>query len=225
MAEEKQSVITPERFRMGLTWAEWLERLTEERAQFEANYASTALNPSDVAAIKTMIAMPRGPNVWGVGRHGPGKVLALCEPWCSDVVRGLPVVARLCEATGMELRIFSRDENPDIMQEVLYKDEYQAIPTFIFYTKSDEYLGHWIEMPHKAREEQSLIQKSIDGLSDPALTPEERQRHAEDYEAFQIGPVWESWRQEQVSEIRQLLEAALARATALEDLRDMAFFD
>lgn len=225
MADQGESVITAERFQQGLTWKEWLERITESRGQFVENYESTTLDASDVAAIKTMIAMPRGPNVWGVGRHGPGKVLALCEAWCPDVVRGLPVMARLCEAAGMELRIFFRDQNLDIMDEVLYKGEYRAIPTFIFYTKSDEYLGHWIEMPAKAREEQPLLQRLIDGMNDMALTPEERRRFAEEYAAFQRGPVWDSWRQAQVAEIRELLQFGLARATAIEERRDMAFFD
>jgi len=225
MAEEKESVITPERFQQGISWKEWLERVTENRDQFEENYASTTLNASDIAAIKTMIEMPRGPNVWGVGRHGPGKVLALCEAWCLDVVRGLPVMARLCEATGLELKIFFRDQNLDIMNEVLYEGEYQAIPTFVFYTKSDEYLGHWIEMAEKARKEQPLLQDIIDRMRDTDLTPEERQRCVDEYKAFQHGPIWDSWRQAQVAEIRELLEAGLERARVIEEMRDMAFYD
>jgi hypothetical protein len=225
MADQGESVITPERFQQGLSWKEWLEQVTENRDQFEENYASTTLSASDVAAIKTMMEMPRGPNVWGVKRHGPGKVLALCEAWCPDVVRGLPVMARLCEATGLELRIFFRDQNLDIMNEVLFKGEYQAIPTFIFYTRADEYLGHWIEMPDEAREEQPRLQEIVDGTRDTGLAPEKRQRYIEEYEAFQRGPIWESWRQAQVAEIRALLESALERARVIEEIRDMAFFD
>jgi hypothetical protein len=225
MSSEQESVITPERFQQGLTWKDWLERVEENREDFEANYASVSLDPAALAAIKTMMAMPRGPNVWGVSRHGPGKVLALCEPWCVDVLRGLPVMARLCEATGMELRILSRDANPDIMAEVLYKGEYQSIPVFVFYTKSDEYLGHWIEMPAEAREEQSVLEQLAGGKQISELSPEERRRFAEEYRAFQRGPVWDRWRQAQVEEIRELLETALERARALEEIRDMAFFD
>jgi hypothetical protein len=225
MSSEQESVITPERFRQGLTWRDWLKQLEEDREDYEANYASVTLDPSAVAAIKTMMAMPRGPNVWGVSRHGPGKVLAICEPWCMHVLRGLPVMARLCEATGMELRILSRDANPDIMTEVLYKGEYQSIPVFIFYTKSDEYLGHWIEMPAEAREEQAALQRLVDGMQAGELSPEERRRYAEEYEALQQGPVWDKWRQAQVAEVRELLETALERAKALEEIRDMAFFD
>ena len=210
MTGQSESVITPERFQQGLSWQSWLEQLQSGRQSFENNYAQTTLHPSDVAAIKQMMAMPRGPNVWGVSRHGPGKVLALCEPGCPDVLLGLPVTARLCQATGMELRILSSDANPDIMAEVLYRGEFRAIPTFIFYTRSDEYLGHWIEMPALAREQHDLLDAAIIGDA---------------FEAFQQGEVWAGWRQALISEVRDLLAAGLERARAVEEARDMAFFD
>jgi hypothetical protein len=40
------------------------------------------------------------------------------------------------------------------------------------------------------------------------LSEEERQKYMEQYEAFQKGPVWAGWRDAEVSEIRELLEAA-----------------
>ena len=225
MADEAVSVITSERYQQGLSWDQWLEQIGEYRGQFEAEYRATELAASDVAEIKTMMAMPRGPYVWGVSRHGPGKVLALAEPWCPDVVRGLAVMARLCEATGMELKILFSGQNRDIVHEVLYEGKFEAIPTFIFYTKSDEYLGHWIEMPAKARAELSQSPEIVARMRDPAVKSEERLRHADDYEAFQRGPIWESWRQAQVNEIRELLASGLALATLAEERRDMALFD
>src|SRR6185436_11724798 len=41
--------------------------------------------------------------------HGPARILVISEDWSSDCRRDVPVLARLAEAGGLELRIFNRD--------------------------------------------------------------------------------------------------------------------
>src|SRR5207247_1853863 len=41
--------------------------------------------------------------------NGPAKVLVISEEWSSDCRRDLPMLARLAEAGGIELRVFRRD--------------------------------------------------------------------------------------------------------------------
>ena len=135
-----ESVVTPERYEQGITWQEWMSQIDRNEEKFAENYEAMTLDEADVAAIKALVARD----------DGPAKVLALGEAWCTDVVRGLPVMAKLAEATGLDLRIFFRDQNLDIMNEFLYKGEFQSIPVFVFYTKDHKYLGHWIERAKKA---------------------------------------------------------------------------
>ena len=220
MATQTDSVVTPERLQQGISWKEWMEQIDRNQDKFRENYESVTLNADDVAAIKEMIAYPRGRNTWGVGRHAPAKVLALGEAWCPDVFRGLPVMARLCEATGLELKIFFRDQNLDIMNEFLYKGEFQSIPTFVFYTQVHEYLGHWIERAKKAQEERPLLDEITGRMRNPDLSPEERQKYMDEYTAFQRGPIWDGWRQAQVKETRLLLDRALYQAAYIEEMAD-----
>jgi hypothetical protein len=196
MASQIESVVTPQRFEQGITYKEWMEKIDRNQEKFVDNYESASLNPVDVEKIKATMAKA----------NGPAKVLALGEAWCPDVFRGLPVMARLAEATGLDLKIFFRDENLDIMNEFLYKGEFQSIPTFVFYTKDHQYIGHWIEKAKKAREEQPILQQITGKMRDPELTEEQRKQYMDEYAAFQSGPVWDGWRQAQVSEIRELLE-------------------
>jgi len=117
-------------------------------------------------------------------------------------------MARLAEETGIDLKIFFRDENLDIMNEFLYKGEYQSIPVFVFYSKDHEYLGHWIERSKKAREEiKTLLNPLTAKLREPDLSDEDRAKYMAEYADFQNGPIWDSWRQSEVTEIRELLEA------------------
>ena len=196
MASQIESVVTPQRYEQGISYSEWMEKIDRNQEKFVDNYSATTLNEDDVAKIKAAMAKP----------NGPAKVLALGEAWCPDVFRGMPVMARLAEATGLDLKIFFRDENLDIMNEFLYKGEFQSIPTFVFYTKDHQYIGHWIEKAKKAREDAPILQAITGKMRDPELTEEQRKQYMEEYAAFQSGPVWDSWRQAQVTEIRELIE-------------------
>ena len=196
MASQIESVVTPQRYEQGISYSEWMEKIDRNQEKFVDNYSAATLNEDDVAKIKAAMAKP----------NGPAKVLALGEAWCPDVFRGMPVMARLAEATGLDLKIFFRDENLDIMNEFLYKGEFQSIPTFVFYTKDHQYIGHWIEKAKKARDEAEILRSITGKMRDPDLTEEQRKQYMDEYAAFQSGPVWDGWRQAQVTEIRELIE-------------------
>ena len=187
MTRQQESVVTPERFAAGMTWQQYREHIKRNREKFEYNFAETALTDEDVEAFRSLAARP----------DGPAKVLALGEDWCPDVFRGLPVMVRIAEAAGMELRIFPRDDNLDIMNEFLNHGEHQSIPALVFYTRDHRYMAHWIERPAKANAELGQVAAIIQG--------KEREEARAAYNEFQRGPVWASWRQETVRELRELL--------------------
>src|SRR5271154_5279700 len=103
------TVVTPARFAQGLSYADFLAQATVNRDKFELYYNDSPLSTQDISFFKTAAASP----------NGPAKILALAEAWCGDVYRELPTMARIAEATGIDLRIFLRDENADIMDEFL----------------------------------------------------------------------------------------------------------
>ena len=199
MTAQKESVVTPERVAQGITYKEWMEQIDRNEDKFLDNYNSMQLNPDDVAAIKALVEK----------EGGPATCMAIGEPWCPDVFRGLPVAAKLCEATGIDLKIFFRDQHIDLMNEYLYKGEFQSIPTLVFFTKDHRELGVWHERAQKARDEMPQLSAITSQMRNQELSEEERQKHMEAYAAFQKGPVWGGWRDAEVKEIRALLEAAV----------------
>ncbi|MCH7488892.1 MAG: thioredoxin family protein, partial [Chloroflexi bacterium] len=132
--------------------------------------------------------------------------VALGEAGCPDVFRGFPVIARIAEATGMELRTFLRDENNDIIAEFLKGGEHESIPVFVFYDRDHNYIAHWIERPAQANEELPELQKLTAPLQNADISPEERKKHIQAYIDFQHGPIWAGWRDATVRELRELLE-------------------
>jgi hypothetical protein len=196
MAQQMESVVTPERFAQGVSYEQWFQSIESNQERFRENYEEFQLSEEDAAAFKDLVARP----------DGPAKCLALGEAWCPDVFRGLPVMARIAEASGMELRVFFRDQNKDIMAEFLKHGEHESIPTLVFYTRDHRYIAHWIERPALAEEEMPKLRELTAPLRDPDLPAGERQKYIQAYIDFQHGPVWDGWRHAAAREIRELLE-------------------
>jgi thiol-disulfide isomerase/thioredoxin len=199
MTAQKEQIVTRERLAQGISYKEWMEQIDRNQDKFVDNYEGVQLNADDVAAIKALMAKD----------GGPATCMAIGEPWCPDVFRGMPVIAKLCEATGLDLKIFFRDQNIDLMNEYLYKGEFQSIPTLVFFDKNHRELGVWHERAQKARDEMPQLSAITSKMRNQELSEAERQKYMEEYVTFQKGPIWGGWRDAEVKEIRAILEAAV----------------
>jgi hypothetical protein len=192
------SVVTPARFATGIpSYQDWMAAIGQRKAEFQRHYDEFKLSDADAAYFKKL-----------VDEKGL-KALVIGEDWCPDVWRGLPVMARIQEATGMEVRYFMRDQNKDIMAEFLNKGEFESIPTVVFYDGQHNYLGHWIERAKLVDEQMPEVRRRA--LPDPMPergTPEYDAAQAKAREAAIDAA--EPWRQAQVQEMRELLDKALA---------------
>ncbi len=196
MVQQKESVVTPERFAQGMTYPDYVASVERNQKRFNENYEAMAVSADDVVAFKELMARP----------NGPAKMLVIGEDWCPDVFRGAPVFARLAEATGIEMRFMPRDANKDVMAEFLAGGEFESIPVAVFYTKDHEYIAHWIERPEMANAQMKDIAPMYARLRKPDQTPEEQAAAKQEYIDFQNGPIWGGWRQETVKEVIRLLD-------------------
>ncbi|MCH8199558.1 MAG: thioredoxin family protein [Chloroflexi bacterium] len=195
MASET-SVVTPERFASGLdSFEAWMEAIPERNEQFQSHYDEYEPDADDIAAVKRLVEA-----------HGV-KVLTLGEHWCPDVWRGLPVMAKVAEATGMEHRLLFRDQNKDIMSEFLKDGEFESIPTMVFYDRDHNYLGHWIERPTVANEQMGEIRQRLMPDGAPPEGPE-RDEVMRNYRA-ETTKLAADWRHASLKEWRELLESKL----------------
>jgi hypothetical protein len=200
------SVVTPIRFEQGLTYAGFLAQAAVNRDRFEKNYNNPALTEDDLSFFRKAAALP----------HGPRKLLAIAEAWCGDVYRELPTAAHIADAAGLDLRIFLRDENPDIMDEFLSNNgKSRAIPVFVFYTADMRYIAHFTERSASAHAGLAIaLEEAKTKLSLPAsasfgtLVGPEKQALLIEL-ISRIEPYSDQWRKDAIEEIRQLLSAAL----------------
>ncbi len=148
---QEASVVTPERYSQGMTYDQYMETVKVNKARIEEYYSNVALDSEQTARLQELSSH----------ENGPARMMVIGEDWCGDVVRELPVLARVAEAAGLELRIFPRDENHDIMNEFLKEGLYMSIPVAVFYDQGHEYICHWIERSEVANREQGEIESAI----------------------------------------------------------------
>jgi hypothetical protein len=231
-------LITPERFARGMTFEQYVryagspENLAREAwggyfpdagsiatarkdnsGVLRERYARARLADHQTAAIKWLVAQP----------GGPAKILAISEDWSSDCRRDIPMLARLAEAGGLELRIFNRDGkkilgvrrpdpaaypdgNHDLMLAYINRKnggEWASLPVVVFFTRDWQELSRYHEYPaiyHKDR---------IRGFQQAALAGETaEQAKARDQPVFlamQNSPFFDLWASAGIDEMLSAL--------------------
>jgi thiol-disulfide isomerase/thioredoxin len=136
--------VTAERFNQGMTYEEYKAQMNRNRERFDETEAAVQLKQGDVAAFK---ALPK-----------PLNVLVIAEDWCGDVIAGLPVLGKLAEEAGgkLNVRVFLRDQNLDLMDQYLNKGEFRSIPVFAFFDENFKAIGDMKERPEAVTQ---MIQK------------------------------------------------------------------
>src|SRR3989441_11421370 len=186
-----------QRFAKGLTWKDYMAQMGDTRARTEDNYAKSALTEEERKFFS------------GIGQVR--YVLMLAENWCGDVHRNSPLIAHICEAMqGCELRVFLRDQNPDL-RDTFLNNGYQSIPVVVLFDRDWNEIGRWIERAHAATNKAAVIRaKTLDvapkDQQDAAMAEFRKQVTAE--YAVPGLPLWRAAAQE----VRLVLEQRLGLA-------------
>jgi len=224
-------MVTPERFAKGMTFAQYLaytatpENLKREGSMGAARkdwsgflrtaYETARLSPEQEAAWRWLAAQP----------GGPAKVLAISEEWSSDCRRDIPMLGRVADAAGLELRIFTRDgerfsrapapdptesPNADLVSQFLNHKNgqtWQSIPVVAFYTRDLQPLYHYIEFPAIYRKDRILgvIRGARAGESAEAT----RARGEREFMELLASPFFHVWRCAAVDEMASMLHERL----------------
>lgn len=195
--------ITRERFEQGMTYEAYKAQMTRNRERIESTEATLALPEEDLTFFAQL---PQAVNV-----------VALAEDWCGDVMNNLPVLARLEQASpNLTVRVFLRDQNPDLIDQYLKEGRFRSIPVFALHDAELRDVGHWIERPaaiasrmSAAMDELFASAPELQGVergTSPALMPDAaRERVGRFYGEFRAATRHESDR-EVVRELRELLQ-------------------
>lgn len=166
-------MVTKQRFLQGMTFQQYLDQMGTNKEKFLEFLKEIKIQPGDREALRKL-----------------GKklnVLVITEDWCGDALYNFPVLATLVEGNpNVEMRVFLRDKNPDLMDQCLNQGIYRSIPVFVFFDENMNELARFIERPPKVTE---VIEKKMLEVR-RALRAEHK----------------EEWRQAVVGEVRELLK-------------------
>jgi hypothetical protein len=167
-------MVTRERFEQGMTLQQYLEQMGTNKDTFVKFLSEIKIRPEDREGLSKL-----GSKL---------KVLVITEDWCGDALYNVPVLARLVEGNpNIEMRLFLRDKNPDLMDQYLNKGMFRSIPVFAFFDEHMNEVARLLERPDKMTEE--LEKKMLEVRR--AMRTENLDR----------------WRQEVVNEVRSLIKA------------------
>jgi hypothetical protein len=125
-------MVTAERFAQGLTIPEYVAQMQTNQDAFARLLAEAPVRPEDREALRAL------------GRKI--KILVITEDWCPDSLRTIPAVARLVDGLPeVEMRVFLRDDNPDVMDQYLKRGQFRAIPVFAVFDEEMNEVGRMIE--------------------------------------------------------------------------------
>lgn len=80
-----------------------------------------------------------------------GKILIISEPWCGDASATVPAVALFFEAAGVEVRIFLRDSDTELINQFLTNGT-QSIPKVLVLDEYLEVKDSWGPRPQYGNE-------------------------------------------------------------------------
>lgn len=121
-----------DRFGQGMTMSEYLDQMRVNKERFVRFMSEATIEDEDREALR---------------RLGPGlRILVITEDWCGDALYSFPALARLVEGEpGVEMRVFLRDKNPDVMAQYLKRGLYRTIPVFVFFDERMNELARFME--------------------------------------------------------------------------------
>jgi hypothetical protein len=220
-------MVSPERFAKGMTFDQYVAFVgTPENLKREGSFnrprrdysdflrkafESAQLSEAQREALRWLVAQP----------NGPAKMLVISEEWSSDCRRDVPMLARMAEVGGLEMRIFVRDghrissapapdpkesPNADLMAQFLRRrngETFQSIPIAAFYTKTFEHLYTYTEFPAVYRKDR--VVGAIRAPKPGESKEETMERGLRDFFAFQETPFFRLWACAAVDEIISML--------------------
>lgn len=125
-------MVTKERFEQGLTLQQYVDKMSFNRERFVEALEDATVGPEGGRMLERLA--------------GARRVLVISEDWCGTCLAHVPYVAKMIEGRPeIEMRLFPRDANLDLMDQYLKQGRYRSIPVFAFFDEHMNELARFLE--------------------------------------------------------------------------------
>ena len=132
-------------FKQGFEWSDYLQHLDQnlEELKKEREEAEEYVQALKDSYNQVLVSNEAKEFIKSI--QSPLKLIALAEYWCSDARANLPVMVHISELNpNIELRIFPRDANLELMKQYLFRGKSMSIPAFGFCDEDFIEFGRWL---------------------------------------------------------------------------------
>ena len=133
-------MVTKEQFKQGMTIEQYLAQMGTNKEKFVEFLDTIKIDSADKGALD---------------KYGKKlNVLVITEDWCGDALYNVPVLAKMVEGNpNIEMRIFLRDKNKELMDQYLNQGMFRSIPVFAFFDDNMTEVARFLERPPAQTEE------------------------------------------------------------------------
>jgi hypothetical protein len=137
-------------FEKGMTVGEYIHSMSRNKQEMQSIYNQFLLTDADKNKLEGL-------------RPQALRAIVLTEDWCGDAMLNNPILLKIAEAAGIEVRFVLRDQNLELMDQYLTNGTSRAIPIFIFINQDGVEVGVW---GPRAPEMQARVEKERAALPD-----------------------------------------------------------
>lgn len=148
-------------FAKGLTVDEYINGMNKNKEEMLTIYEQFSLTDEDRVKLETL-------------KPQKLRAIVITEDWCGDAMLNNPVLFRIAEAAGIEVKCVLRDQNLQLIDQYLTNGTSRAIPIYVFIDQEGNEVGVW---GPRAPEMQARVEK------ERAALPE---KDAEDFQEKQL---------------------------------------
>lgn len=159
----------------GLTKEAYLSGMQVNKAEMMSIYDKFSLNETHKNHLATL-------------KNKGLKAIVLTEDWCGDAMLNNPVLLRIAEEIGMEVRFVLRDSNLELMDQYLTNGTSRAIPIFIFLNSDGEEVAVWGPRAAKMQELVMEERSKLPSNDDPTFTEKQTAMYKKITSSYQETP-------------------------------------
>ncbi|USK29401.1 thioredoxin family protein [Bacillus sp. CMF21] len=141
-------------FTKGLTAQEYIEKMNVNKEEMNTIYQKFSLDEDDVSILESI-------------RNQSLRVIVLSEDWCGDAMLNNPILLKIAEEAGMDVRFLLRDSNLELMDQYLTNGTSRAIPIFIFFDQAGNEKAVWGPRAPKIQQLVERLRKSLPDKEHP----------------------------------------------------------
>ncbi|GAA0328882.1 thioredoxin family protein [Bacillus carboniphilus] len=148
-------------FEKGLTFDQYIDGMTVNKEEMVSILDSFKLDEDDAELLEKI-------------KDANLRAIVLTEDWCGDALLNNPILVKMANHIGMEVRFLLRDQNLELMDQYLTNGTSRAIPIFVFIDENGEEKAVWGPRAPKLQQIVQSGRAELPDKEDPTF--EEKQR-------------------------------------------------